>query len=271
MLKKWIIIIPLLFVSSCIDKKKVENQPHPQTTCVKHVKNSIREINSIDQVKEIAEHYIQLGFCPRDILTIFDVDETLLSSYAEKNSIKKIIRSRELFPYIAQKILLHNLSEDDIKQIGKDNININNKKLKQLLNKPFLDAVSRKTYTMLATLYKSKRLKTQPVQNNTVHILDSLEKCGIKTMGLTARGFDLAQTTLQQLRDVGIDFSKHTIYNCQHMLNQVHGFVQGFIFCTPGAPHFDKGKLLTKFFTEICYCPRVIIFTDDYLHFVKSV
>ena len=97
-------------------------------------------------------------------------------------------------------------------------------------------------------------LRMQPVEKPTiVNIIRALQDIGIPVIGLTARDEVLKESTLRQLKEIGIDF---------------HGRI---IFCNGK----DKGECLEKYLTTHKIKLRHIVMADDkekhLLHVQKAV
>lgn len=93
------------------------------------------------------------------------------------------------------------------------------------------------------TLYSSVQsfIRTRAVEPEIVDLVKSWQDKGHMVIGLTARNSMTIQGTLNQLSDIGIDFSK----NC-NIPNEGTSFVGGIIFCGGG----HKGDHLVAFLKQ---------------------
>jgi len=282
MFRKVALILSILCLPSCFEtKKKKRITPSCGVTAPKTVikpltcKNDlcIWPIKKMHTVQTFIDTHLKQGYKPSDILVIFDVDETLLTSFAEKDYVKKKIMAHDLFPYLANSMLIKHIPTSVAQKIVPEDIDINKKEeLARYIDPALIDAITRKTYAILADLHKRKLLSAKAIEPHIGQFITQLHQRGIPTIGLTARGIDMKEVTLNQLKKAGIDLTGYTLYDKDlNLINKYHGFSKGFIFSTPGAEGFDKGTILLRFFKEIAYQPHIIIFIDDNLHFLESV
>ena len=116
--------------------------------------------------------------------------------------------------------------------------------------------------------------RVQAVEQNVIFIIKALQDIGIPIFALTARGYPILETTLRQLREVGINFSRQwsdglTYLNIGNVSNSAC-FSQGIIFCNGN----EKGKCLNAFFKTADFYPQHVVMVDDkekYLKCVKSI
>jgi len=93
-------------------------------------------------------------------------------------------------------------------------------------------------------------------------ILSNLQQQGYLVMGLTARGFDFAVRTREQLQEVGIDLTKtdpsdRALYFENEMMGVM--YYHGILFAG-GSP---KGEALERLLCSIEFNPRHVILVDD--------
>jgi len=99
------------------------------------------------------------------------------------------------------------------------------------------------------------------VENNTSSIIQELQKfCTV--IALTARSKRIISTTINQLKELGVDFSQEKI--AQKKINfekfpYPTFFKGGIIFCSDN----NKGKILKEFLKQTNLNPKKIIFVDD--------
>jgi hypothetical protein len=103
----------------------------------------------------------------------------------------------------------------------------------------------------------------QAVELKTARIVKILQDIHIPVLLVTARGPDVIEPTLRQLKEINIDFSKHWPEN-NFRLNvdnkvDVPIYYNGKIFCNGN----DKAKCIKAFFDFINYHPRHVVMTDD--------
>ncbi len=281
MFKKVALIVSVLFLPSCFETKKKDIKPltntrAPQSSIKPLIcKNNlcIWPIKKISMVQTFINTHLEQGYKPSDILVVFDVDETLLKSFAEKKYIKQQLMAHDLFPHIANSMLIKHIPISVAQKMDPEDIDINKKeKLAHYIHPALIEAITRKTYNIFAALHKRKLLSAKAMEPHTGRFITQLHQQEIRTIGLTARGIDMKEVTLNQLKNAGIDLTGYTLYDKDiSLINKYHGFSKGFIFSTPGTEGFDKGTILIRFFEKISYKPHIIIFIDDNLHFLKSV
>ncbi len=110
----------------------------------------------------------------------------------------------------------------------------------------------------------------KPVEPETPALIRSIQKAGHFVLGLTARTHEIAPRTIEQLRDISIDFlinpvSSNTLQFDPETETTHHA---GIIFVT--GP-IQKGHALTKFFDHQKLKPEHVIFVDDKQHHAVSV
>lgn len=92
-------------------------------------------------------------------------------------------------------------------------------------------------------------VRTKPVEPYVVKLIKSLQDIGIPVLGLTSRSHVLADTTLRQLQEIGIDLRKKII------------------FCDGR----DKGLCLQEALLQCSTLPKHLIMVDDKKSHVDSV
>lgn len=105
-------------------------------------------------------------------------------------------------------------------------------------------------------------VQVKPVEEGNVDVIERLRAANIPVIGLTARGFNLADATLKQLDTVGVKFynTKPSAIKLQISDPNKKVYVKsGVIFCQ-GA---DKGECLQKFFQTMGKCYDVIMVDDN--------
>jgi len=104
---------------------------------------------------------------------------------------------------------------------------------------------------------------------NSPQIVENLQKKGAYVMGLTSRSIPIMKRTIQQLAQLGIDFSKSTVYD--KSLDLVDAYVGKLYKAVIFTGSNNKGKMLFLLFDKIGYKPKKIIFVDDKLKNVQDV
>ncbi len=276
-LKQIIITFSILCLPGCFESEKKQKEAlstRNGSGASLNIENQspIQPITHMNKISTIIQDYLSQGFRSSEILVIFDIDETLLTSFAEKNGIQKGITSRDLFIYIANTMLINHIPPAKVQKIGIKNIHINNKELPNFVDQSLITATQKKAYSIFGDLHKNQLISSKPVEPNIDSLINQLQKDGTRVMGLTARGLDMKDATLAELKTANIQLNKRTVYHKDlNLINNYHGFRKGILFSTPGVEGFDKGKLLIKLLHTIKYQPKVIIFVDDNLHFIESV
>lgn len=100
-----------------------------------------------------------------------------------------------------------------------------------------------------------------PIELITIDIIKELQRSGVIVIGLTARSFEIADRTIEQLYNIGIDLSHASVWHEElwHDCHLQYCHKNGIIFCNGN----DKGKVLTQIFDRLNYCPVKIIAIDD--------
>ncbi len=108
-----------------------------------------------------------------------------------------------------------------------------------------------------------------PVEVDTIGVIRTLQEKGIPVVALTARGQNLASSTIQQLNSIGIDFSKTSItpYNISFSLKAPAVLRNGVMFCASNS----KGEALKALLNATAYTPKKIVFVDDNEKHVQAV
>lgn len=105
------------------------------------------------------------------------------------------------------------------------------------------------------------------VEAETPSVVKQLHDKQIKTVGLTARGFMLADLTNKTLKSVGIHLDAHTIHDEKIELTKHVGFYNGVLSIEP---YGNKGERLISFFEKINYLPKKVLFVDDFRFFLEQ-
>lgn len=115
-----------------------------------------------------------------------------------------------------------------------------------------------------------KNAKVTPVEKQTPQLISDIQGKGVITMALTARPIDLADSTINQLKSIGIDFSQHSISNRTVSVpgENIAKFYKGALLV---GPKNNKGTVLVKFLKMIKAKPVKIIFVDNKQHHVDNV
>lgn len=100
-----------------------------------------------------------------------------------------------------------------------------------------------------------------PIESLTIDIIRELQNSGVIVIGLTARSFEIADRTIEQLYTIGVDLSHASLWHEElwHDCHLEYCHKNGIIFCDGN----DKGKVLTQIFERLNYCPNKIIAIDD--------
>ncbi|MBJ7449602.1 MAG: DUF2608 domain-containing protein [Parachlamydiales bacterium] len=107
-------------------------------------------------------------------------------------------------------------------------------------------------------------------ETSTTFVVEELQRKGIHTIGLTSRSIPMAYRTIDQLKSVGIEFTKTAphVHDFWVPLDQLQVFkaynepayyLKGILFSGCN----DKGELLLQFFKLTGYLPSKVIFLDD--------
>lgn len=123
--------------------------------------------------------------------------------------------------------------------------------------------------------YYLDRQKVAPVsavEEQTPAIIEELQQRGVPVIALTTRSVILGDSTINQLKSIGVNFNKTAVspFNISFSLQCPAAFKQGVMFCGNNA----KGASLKALFQATGYKPKKIVFIDDkekYLHDVAAV
>ncbi|MCB0404153.1 MAG: DUF2608 domain-containing protein [Bdellovibrionales bacterium] len=110
----------------------------------------------------------------------------------------------------------------------------------------------------------------RPVEVSTPDFLRGIQAMGIRVMALSARPPQVSQRTLEQLANVGIDFTRPSIFvkDLPMQFKRASAlYKQGVLF----ADRLDKGGVLAAFFDRIQFRPKRVVYVDDKLANVESV
>lgn len=112
-------------------------------------------------------------------------------------------------------------------------------------------------------------INVRTVEKDTKKVVDDIQNMGIKVMGLTGRGFIIAEPTIKLLDSVGIRLDKNTIHHERVKLSELNGFFEGVLFSRPDG---NKGRSLVEFFDKIKYEYRdkKLLFVDDEHNYING-
>lgn len=107
-----------------------------------------------------------------------------------------------------------------------------------------------------------KYTQVEAVESVTPGLILKEQNEGLKVMALTARPANLAQTTIQQLQTVDVDFTQSPVYGQDLALGDESfpQFISGIEFVSP---KFSKGEALAALLNKIAFKPRRVVFVDD--------
>lgn len=115
-----------------------------------------------------------------------------------------------------------------------------------------------------------KNARVIPVESETPKLISEIQAKGALTMALTARPFELGESTVSQLKSIGIELQKSTVST---KMIKVPGknkatFYKGALLV---GPKNNKGEVLAQFLKLISFKPKKIIFVDNKKHHVENV
>ena len=100
----------------------------------------------------------------------------------------------------------------------------------------------------------------QPIEPTTVPLIKDLQDKRHKVISLTVRDPRALKTcTVNQLNNIGIDFTRNAIYQKDIIFNHSVQYIQGILFVDGG----NKGEWLLHILKHVGYMPKQIIFIDD--------
>lgn len=115
-----------------------------------------------------------------------------------------------------------------------------------------------------------KDIQINPVEDITPALVSEFQKNNIKVFALTARGFPIADLTINQLANNQIDFQKSALTKqIEIKLQDKYPalYKKGVLFVGDN----NKGILLLKFLEKLKYKAKNIVFVDDKLKNVQNV
>jgi|HubBroStandDraft_4_1064222.scaffolds.fasta_scaffold298758_1 hypothetical protein len=131
----------------------------------------------------------------------------------------------------------------------------------------------KETVELVVAIYYAvqRQVSLKTVEHQTISLITLLQDLNIPIVVLTARGDKICRTTIEELKRIGIDFSKQWS-NMEYLLKLNDGksrafFSNGIIFCDGN----DKGKCLLSFFQSIKNQPAHVLMVDDKEKHLKSV
>lgn len=98
------------------------------------------------------------------------------------------------------------------------------------------------------------------IDPSSKELIASLQRRGANVIALTALEFEFADWRLNQLKNLGIDFSKGPA-------SDFYCYKEGILF----SDNLSKGDVLVDFFNYHGIRPKRVIFFDDAMKFLKSV
>lgn len=104
------------------------------------------------------------------------------------------------------------------------------------------------------------------------HWIARLQACGVTVMGLTARHPGLAELTLRQLRELGIDFGRSRLRG-EFDNFKVPGFTERAFRYASGVAFTDgahKGRVMQAMLARAAWRPGRVLAVDDRIHHVHS-
>jgi hypothetical protein len=109
-----------------------------------------------------------------------------------------------------------------------------------------------------------------PVERETSALIREIQKRGAKTMALTARPIELADSTLGQLKSIGIDLSLTSVVSRDVPVQGQNPalFRRGALLV---GPKNNKGLVLVQFLEQTGFLPEKIVFVDNKLKHVENV
>jgi hypothetical protein len=105
-----------------------------------------------------------------------------------------------------------------------------------------------------------KHIQVKSVEAGTPRIIHMLQDVHLTTLAVTARGYDMAETTLQQLRKIGVAFSDNLGGSFSFQIEEKTIFYKnGVLFCDG----VNKGLCLAAFLhLQHVQCGRVVMMDD---------
>lgn len=196
-----------------------------------HAQDMIAEANHIADIY----HYIKPNEYNKNLLVIFDIDNTI-----GKNA-TPLGRDQWFYAKVAQLESAGKTHEEGIE-----------------LTLPQLFHIQRHSWMV-------------PIEENTISVINDLQKKGVTVIALTARSLQLTLRTIEQLQRLGIYFTKTDPYECPLVHGHGHGkpglYINGIIF----SGSHSKGEMLVSWLKQSKYRPKKIIFIDDKLKNLESV
>jgi phosphoglycolate phosphatase-like HAD superfamily hydrolase len=117
-----------------------------------------------------------------------------------------------------------------------------------------------------------RETKVLAVEPGTPDLIKKLQDKGIKTIALTARGFEIADVTAKQLLSIGVDFGRRSLGMKDFGVKSKGGdarYRKGIVFC--GGLKIDKGLILNAVLAKARLSPKKVIFVDDKKYNVDAV
>jgi len=124
-------------------------------------------------------------------------------------------------------------------------------------------------YALPAAFYAQFNIPLTPTEHGIKELLANLSNKGIAVMALSTRSLFIAERTLEQLDNIGIEFYAPQFDPSDLVLPMLHPcfYKHGILF----GGNNDKGQALMCLFNLMNYRPETVIFIDDKMKYVVSV
>lgn len=195
-----------------------------------------KDLSTIIESPDIAiiKEYIQPEDMHSKTLVIFDIDNTLAEPLDE-------LGSDQWFYAVLNQYISAGYSEDEALEL------------------------------ILPVYFKiAETIKLHPVQEITPDIVKKIQTADVTELALTSRSLELVPRTVEQLTQIGIDFSHNPIFGEPELglsLEEPALYSHGIIF----AGNNNKGDLLVHFFDLVDYTPTKVICIDDKISNIHDV
>lgn len=174
-----------------------------------------------------------LDYAKPNTLLLFDIDNTLMEPVQE-------LGNDQWFRYQLKKYLKEGLSES------------------LALKKALSEWRSIRNIT-----------KMRLIEDEAARVVQTLQEGSYMTMGLTTQGLGLSTRTVEQLEELGIDFTAHSPSKWEHFFDNGGGVLfRGGILFTAGT---NKGAALLHFLQLLDYRPEQIVFINDKASHIREV
>jgi phosphoserine phosphatase len=110
------------------------------------------------------------------------------------------------------------------------------------------------------------------IEQEAIELIDFLQENGFSVIAVTARSLEISDRTLEQLKAIGIDFSRSGIWHEEFTSTGdiLYRYKNGTVFCHGN----DKGTVLHNVLNHLSFVPRKIIAVDDkeiHLHSIQQI